>query len=137
MKQRVPISAIMAKELIKVSTTEKISLVYQFFQEHPIRHIPVTEGEKLVGIISKNDIRKIPYAFTGVNEEVVPAIFDNYELADMMTKNPISIAPTSTIKEAVEILSNESFHSLPVVDDGNLVGIVTSTDMLKYLLKQY
>ena len=137
MKQRVPISAIMVKELIKVPSNEKLSLVYHFFQEHAIRHIPVTEGEKLIGIISKNDMLKIPYAIAGINEEVIPDILDNHQLVDIMTKNPITIAPTSTIKEAVEILSNESFHSIPVVEDGNLVGIVTSTDMLKYLLKQY
>ncbi len=58
MKQRVPVSQIMAKALIVVSPTKKISEINQMFNDYGIRHIPVVEGTKLVGIISKSDVLK-------------------------------------------------------------------------------
>lgn len=137
MKQRVPVSEIMAKKLVTVPSTSKISDVHQLFIDHNIRHIPVTEGVHLLGIISKNDILKIGYSFLETNPEAIYAIYDSYSLQDIMVKNPIVVSPSTSIKEVVELLTKESFHSLPVVEDGNLVGIVTSTDLLKYLLEQY
>ncbi|MEJ5055868.1 CBS domain-containing protein [Sphingobacterium sp. MYb382] len=137
MKQRVPVSEIMAKKLITVPSTSKISEIYQLFIDHNIRHIPVTDGTHLLGIISKNDILKIGYSFLETNPEAIYAIYDSYNLQDVMVKKPIVVSPTTSIKEVVELLTKESFHSLPVVEEGNLVGIVTSTDLLKYLLQQY
>ncbi len=61
MKQRVPVSQIMAKVLIAVPTNKKISEVNELFKEYNIRHIPVTEGAKLAGVISKNDVTKLGY----------------------------------------------------------------------------
>jgi len=54
-----------------------------------------------------------------------------------MMQGPRVVSPTTTIKETAEILASEDFHALPVVEDANLVGIVTTTDLIKYLLEQY
>jgi CBS domain-containing protein len=54
-----------------------------------------------------------------------------------MTAHPKSISSDTPIRDVAEILVNEDFHSLPVVDEGKIVGIVTSTDILKYMLEQY
>ena len=54
-----------------------------------------------------------------------------------MAKVPLSISPDTTIKEAAEILAGQTFHSLPVTENGSLVGMLTTTDLLKYLLEQY
>ena len=54
-----------------------------------------------------------------------------------MVKKPIMVTSTISIKSVVEILSENEFHALPVVDNEILVGIVTTTDILRYLLKQY
>lgn len=137
MKQRVPVSEIMAKNIIAVPTTKKISEVNQLFTEYNIRHIPVLEGTKLIGVISKNDVLKIGYGIAETNQEALNAIYDSYELVDIMTKKLIVVPSDTNIKEVAEILSKESFHSLPVVDDGEIVGLVTTTDLLNYLLEQY
>ena len=55
-----------------------------------------------------------------------------------MSKNIVTIKPTTSIREAAEMLAEGDFHSLPIVDkEGNLQGLVTSTDLIRYLLKQY
>ena len=54
-----------------------------------------------------------------------------------MEKNLIKVSPDTTIKEVAEILSQREFHALPVVLDELLVGMVTTTDLIKYLIDQY
>jgi CBS domain-containing protein len=54
-----------------------------------------------------------------------------------MAKNLVSVSSTTTIKEVAEVLASKEFHALPVIDDNKLVGIVTTTDLIKYLIAQY
>ena len=54
-----------------------------------------------------------------------------------MAKKIRSVAPQTSVREVAELLAAKEFHAVPVVEDGNLVGIVTTTDLIKYLLKQY
>ncbi len=60
-----------------------------------------------------------------------------YKLADVMKKDPTTISVSGTVRDAAQILANADFHSLPVVDGRKLVGLVTSTDLIRYLVEQY
>lgn len=60
-----------------------------------------------------------------------------FTVPQVMAKTPEVISSEATVKEVAEILSKREFHALPVVDNGDLVGIVTTTDLIKYLLAQY
>ena len=60
-----------------------------------------------------------------------------FSVEQVMTKNLISISPDTTIREAAEILASKEFHALPVCEGDLLVGIVTTTDLIKYLIEQY
>ncbi|WP_312556305.1 CBS domain-containing protein [Empedobacter brevis] len=137
MKQRVPVAQIMAKVLIAVPANKKISEVNELFKEYNIRHIPVTEGTKLVGVISKNDVSKLGYGVGEIDKNALNTMYDTYELKDVMVKEPVTVSSETNIKDVAEILSEQSFHSLPVVDNNEVVGIVTTTDLVKYLLEQY
>lgn len=138
MKQRVPVSQIMSKVLIAVPNTKKLSEVNQLFADYAIRHIPVVEGENVVGIISINDIIKIGYSNANMDQEALNDIYDAYKLEGIMTKNPIVANEDVSIKEVAELFSKQRFHSMPIVGkDNKLVGIVTTTDLINYLLEQY
>ena len=138
MKQRVPISQIMAKVLIAVPTTKKISEVNQLLKDYDIRHIPVVESNRLVGIISVKDVLKIGYGAGEMDQDALNAIYDAYKLEDIMTKNPVVASDETLIKEVAEMFSKQHFHSLPIVDKNQeLVGIVTTTDLINYLIAQY
>ena len=69
--------------------------------------------------------------------EVDVTVYNMFTIEQVMTRNLVTISPDSSIKEVAEILAVKEFHALPVVQDELLVGIVTTTDLIKYLLKQY
>ena len=64
-------------------------------------------------------------------------VYNMFSLQQVMVKNVTTVQSTDTIQEVAEILAKESFHALPVEENGKLVGIVTTTDLIAYLLKQY
>lgn len=138
MKQKVLVTEIMSKTLITVSPNQSLYEAEKLFNRHNIRHLPVVENERLVGMISHTDLLRISYADLDESDElVVPVIYEMFSIPDIMTRVPVFVDVDSTIKETAEILSRQSFHSLPVVDKGILVGIVTTTDLINYLLAQY
>lgn len=138
MKKRVPISQIMTKELVLLNPTQSLYEAEKLFNKHSIRHIPVVEGERVVGVISRSDLLRISFSDLNENEESVESVvYDMYSLPQVMTRVPVTVESDTTVKEVAEILAKQSFHSIPVVDQGKLVGIVTTTDLINYLLKQY
>ncbi|MET3730792.1 CBS domain-containing protein [Moheibacter stercoris] len=138
MKQRVPVTEIMTKDLVKLDPTQSLYDAEKLFNKHSIRHIPVVEGDRVVGVISRSDLLRISYADLNENEETVDSVvYDMYTLPQVMTRVPVTVESDTTIKEVAEILSKQSFHSIPVVEQGKLVGIVTTTDLINYLLEQY
>ena len=139
MKQRVPISQIMTTELILLNLTDDLYKAEKLFKKHKIRHLPVVSGKKIVGILSYTDLLRISYADV-VDEDddtVGSIVYDLFTVPQVMAKTPEVISSEATVKEVAEILSKREFHALPVVDNGDLVGIVTTTDLIKYLLAQY
>ncbi|MDH5476380.1 MAG: CBS domain-containing protein [Cyclobacteriaceae bacterium] len=139
MKQREPIANIMSSKVYKVNLSDTLYEVRKMLEKKQVRHLPVVSNHKLVGIISLTDILRISFGsnFGDNQKEVDTAIFDMLSLEQVMNNNPRTVSSKQSIKEVAEILSKEEFHALPVVDDDKLVGIVTTTDVLKYLLEQY
>lgn len=138
MDEKVPVSEIMTKQVVTLSPSQSLNDVERLFRDHKIRHIPVVEGNKILGIISRSDLLKSSITELGDDEDSVESvIFDMFSITQVMTKNPTVVNVDTTIKETATIISQESFNALPVLDNGELVGIVTTTDLIKYLLKQY
>src|SRR5690625_7273186 len=81
MKKRVPVSQIMSTDLITVTTNQSLYDVERLLNRHNIRHIPVVEGDRLVGVISRSDLLRISFADLTENEENVEAIvYDLYTI---------------------------------------------------------
>lgn len=137
MKQRVPISQIMTKELVTLNPTQTLYDAEKLFKTHNIRHIPVVEGDKIIGVLSYSDLLRISFADMTDGEEVSSVVYDLYTIPQIMAKTPITVTADTNIKEVAEILATQSFHSVPVLENEKLVGIVTTTDLLNYLLEQY
>lgn len=138
MKKRVPVSQIMSTELITLDLSQSLYDAERLFKKHNIRHLPVVDGKKLIGVLSYSDLLKISYADLTENEENVSAVvYDMYTIQQVMAKVPISVEPETSIKEVAEVLADQSFHSIPITDGEELVGIVTTTDLLNYFLSQY
>lgn len=139
MKQRATVKEIMTTNLKSISLHDgTIQGAKDLMEKNEIRHLPVTNGQQLAGIISLTDIKRVSFgANYGQEGSVDMAVFSSLPLASAMMQGPRVVSPETTIKETAEILASEDFHALPVVEDAELVGIVTTTDLIKYLLEQY
>lgn len=139
MKRRELVSKIMSTELITVNHTNNLVEAEKLFKENSIRHIPVVSGEDIIGMLSLTDLLRVSFvdSYQSNESEVDTAVYNMLSIEQVMVKNLISVSSTQTIKEVAEVLAKNEFHALPVVDNQKLVGIVTTTDLLNYLLEQY
>jgi CBS domain-containing protein len=138
MKRREPVSHIMTSNLHSVKEEDTLSDVVGVFRKYKIRHLPVTKGGVISGIISSTDINRLTFGGLFENQDGADeAILEMLRVPQVMTSKIRSVAPDTSIKEVAEIFAKEHFHALPVVDGDQLKGIVTTTDVIKYLLEQY
>ena len=132
-----PISALMTdhKHLITVSPEEPLSNIKAIFDEHNFHHIPVVRFREIVGIISKTDFEHFLGGGSAYNDDrfINDMRLHRATAEDIMTKRMGKVESTDRINVAVEIFTINRFHALPVVDDGELVGIITPFDILKAL----
>lgn len=135
MKKEEPISTIMTKEVISLDLSNTLYTAEKRLKKNNIRHMPVVNGQRLIGLLSLSDIQRISF-FDAYNAEGTEdtAIYNMLSIEDIMIKNPITVTSDTSIKEVAELLAKKKFHSLPIVDDGLLVGIVTTTDILNYFV---
>lgn len=134
-----PISTIMTEQVITLNRDDSLEKANYLFKKHHIRHIPVVHENKLRGIVSYEDLMRLnfadAYSEKGALEENTLSIISS--VGQVMTKSMLTVHSSNTIREVAEIFSKREFHALPVVDSNKLVGIITTTDLIQYLLKQY
>ena len=100
-----------------------------------IRHIPIIDNGKLVGILSDRDIQRCtPSMLTRVSAEEYNSIFEDTPVAQVMTREPQHISPDAPLHEAAALLHEGKLGCLPVVENGEVVGIITKDDMLGALM---
>ena len=139
MRQHVPVSTIMTKDLVKLTIKDDLTKAESLFKHYKIRHIPVVNGVTIIGMLSYTDLLRISFAdaVDDDGEIVDTTVYNMFTVEQVMAKKLVTISPDTTIKEAAEILAKKEFHALPVCEDHLLVGIVTTTDLIKYLIDQY
>ena len=141
MKKRELVSTIMTKNAQTVQLEDSLASVRDLIRSHGFRHVPVVQGKQLVGIVSKTDLNRLTFStlFAG-QEQADEAVFEMLTIGQVMSHKPRVVKASDSIREVAEILAIEEFHALPVVDEhdsSKLVGIVTTTDVIKYMLDQY
>ncbi|MFC4739022.1 CBS domain-containing protein [Flavobacterium ponti] len=138
MKQKVPVSSIMTQNVVKLNLNDDLTKAESLFKKNKIRHIPVVNGNRIIGMLSYTDLLRISFVDAVDDDEIIDAtVYNMFTVEQVMAKNLVTINPQTTIKEAAEILSTKEFHALPVCEGSLLVGIVTTTDLIKYLIDQY
>ena len=139
MKQHVPIASIMSKNVIKLNLSDDLTKAETLFKKHKIRHIPVVDGNVILGMLSYTDLLRISFvdAVDDDDEDVDTTVYNLFTVEQVMAKKLVTVSPETTIKETAQILSTREFHALPVCEGNLLVGIVTTTYLIKYLIDQY
>jgi CBS domain-containing protein len=122
--------SIMTRNVVTVSPEDSLDNVKELLFEKHFHHIPVVDGSRLVGIVTSWDLVKSERKFKD---------YGSLKVKDIMTKKVATLGPNELIGAAAMIFLKHMFHGLPIVDDsGNLMGIVTTHDVLKYeFVKEY
>jgi len=130
-----PISEIMSKDLITVGEKDKLTVVKEIFDKYNIHHIPVVRFRAIVGMISKSDYLYFVRGFSQNEEDkfVNDSRLRSYTADEIMTTRLAKVLPGDRINVALEIFSINRFHAIPVVENDELVGIVTTHDIISAL----
>ena len=117
----------MVTELVMVSPQDTILGTRRVMIEKQIRHMPVVEDGRLVGIVTDRDIRDAMPSLLfeeGIEPQVCSEIADHV-IADIMTRNPITISVAHTLQDALLIMYHKKVGAFPVVDEeGHLLGMI-------------
>jgi acetoin utilization protein AcuB len=114
----------MVTEVITASPEDTVEEAIQMMRRFSIRHIPVIENGKLVGLVTESNLR----AYLSSEKLQLP-------LKEVMILNPITVDPETSIDEAARIIYKYKIGGLPVVSKGKLVGIITITDILEAFIE--
>jgi len=136
MKTQDPIKTIMTAQVYTVQEDGDLHEVIHMFKKHKIRHVPVLKGNQLVGMISRTDINRLSFGALFENQPGADeTVLEMLSINEVMTSKIKVAQATQSIHEVAHIFTTEKFHTLPVVEDGNLVGIVSTTDIILYFLR--
>ncbi|MEL0457542.1 CBS domain-containing protein [Flavobacteriaceae bacterium SZ-1-7] len=139
MIRKAPVSMIMTEHVITLGKKDSLEKAEHLFKHHRIRHIPVVSNHVVIGMLSYTDLLRL--SFADITDDFdSPAdvmVYNMFTIEQVMKRNIVTVSSSHSIKEVAEILATKEFHALPVVDNNILVGIVTTTDLIKYLIKQF
>jgi len=110
----------MAHKLITISPQANVLDALNVLHKNSIRHLPVVDGDEFVGFIAEADIRQV-LLLPGGNE---------VKIEEVMNKEPATIGPEENLEEAAKLIYQYKLSALPVVEHGNLVGLITVGDIL-------
>ena len=126
----------MNPNVITVDADDSMLDATKLLKEHNIRHLPVLEKGKLVGVITDRDLKRAaPSDATALEAHELLYLIANIKVREIMTRNPITVPYNFTIEEAAELLLQARISGMPVVDkDGDVIGTITQTDLFKVLI---
>jgi len=125
------VSKYMTRKLITTSPDMSVKDAFLIMRTHRVRHLPVVDGDKLVGIISDRDLRRPKWADTVDDWTSYYQIDDDIAVRDVMTASPEVVRTYDKILRAVSIFREQRYGALPVLDKaGDLVGILSAQDLL-------
>jgi acetoin utilization protein AcuB len=120
----------MTAEVITVSSNCPLPEAYWLMIENKIRRLPVMDNSKLIGIVTLENLRRInPISVAGLDILHINEMLAKLPVRQLMTENPITISPTASLIEAARMMLKHKISALPVLDGGELVGIITESDI--------
>jgi acetoin utilization protein AcuB len=120
-----------------VSPQTSLADAYRLMFDCAVRRLPVVHGHDLVGILTRSDLqRTLPLVLDALDiptrlETISPVV------GDVMTPEPITVAPDDTIQAAAECMLENQVSGLPVVEDGHVGGILTESDIFKRVVNEW
>jgi len=129
------IQDIMTSNVVTISSDTPIMEARKIMNAHNIRRLAVVDKGKLVGMISRDGItRASPSPATSLSVWEINYLVAKMTVKDIMSKNLVTVTPDTTVESAVALAQSKGVGALPVVEDGTLVGIVTTDDFFYKIL---
>lgn len=135
-----PVATIMSTQLITVSPSDDLLTVKEIFDKHAIHHVPVVRFKEIVGIISKTDFLSFLMGERIMNDtagaHTLEARLKAHKAEEIMTRGLAKLEPDDRINVALELFKLNRFHAIPVVKNGELVGLLTPHDIIVALAEE-
>ena len=134
MSNIIKVSQVMTGQVTIAELSNSIQQVQDLFVQYDMHHIPVVDNDRIIGIISQTDLLKCYDQLLKSGESVnVDTLNSKFTVEEIMTANPISVAPVTSLATASSLMVEHHCPSLPVVDHGKIVGILTARDLVSYV----
>jgi acetoin utilization protein AcuB len=126
----------MTRKLVTVSTEDSVETAVRHLQQRGIRHLLVLQAGELVGILSDRDLKRAIDPQNRKKRKLLNLgglffLLEPIMVREIMTKDPITIGPGAKVQDAAAIMVEQRIGALPVVRDGEIVGILTESDVLR------
>jgi CBS domain-containing protein len=129
-----PVTSVMTRDVVSVEPSQFLIEVKHIFEKKNFHHhIPVTENNSLVGMITLTDFL---YAIKNASLDDQSPVYHELKVKDIMRPHPVTISASATLKEAAEVLAKGEIHAIVVSDHGALEGIISTADVIRYFLKE-
>jgi CBS domain-containing protein len=126
----------MTTEVTSLQETDSLLDARMVFIRSNFRHLPVLCGKQLRGVVTEHDVKQFaPSLMSGVSPAEYNQVLESTPVSQAMTRDPLTVRPDQPVFEAATTLYTRRLGCLPVVENGELVGIVTTTDMLRLLVR--
>src|SRR5262245_24984439 len=134
-KKQIQVADWMTEGVLAVETFDSISIARQLMAKHRINQLPVLDNDVLVGIVTDRDLRDAyPTSMMIHRGKEIDEFADTVTVEEVMSHDVFTVGPDTPLKKAVSLLRRHRIGSLPVVKDRDLVGIITRSDILDFVL---
>lgn len=131
------VKELMTKDVVTLVTDASLKDAIRMMTAGKFRRIPVVANGRIEGIITDRDIRRSlnsPVVFHERSSDEY--LLNTVKVGTSMTQNPLTIGPDEDILKAAELMEQHKIGGLPVVGEGLIIGIITLSDLINYLIKQ-
>jgi CBS domain-containing protein len=136
--EKTTVRDIMTSPAIVITPDTSVPIASALMKEHGIRHLPVVENGRLVGIVSRGDLREASIsASANADTYEFNFLLNRLTVGRLMTRKVLTTTADAPVVHAAELMTERKIAGLPVVEpDGFVVGIVTESDLLKLLVRK-
>ena len=121
----------MTKSVLTIKPHDTLKKARELMTKHRVNQLPVVADDKVVGIVTDRDVRDAyPSSMRLLRGKDIEEFADSHVVEEVMTFNVVTIGPEASLREAAQHMRKQRFGAVPVIDRGNLVGIITRSDLL-------
>ncbi len=125
---------VMRRKVVTISASERLSTVEDIMTLGHVRHMPVVQAGRLLGVVSERDLLRASLStLAGHGDDERRAFLHVVEIAQVMSSPAVVIGPEASIEQAALMMAEKKIGCLPVVEDEGLIGMVTETDVLRFV----